>query len=113
MKGVYETLGLRAGAPGAGLKIFNVTSVRRQEGEASVLMIEGEIRNATSKPIAVPAMQVQIFDAAGEVISSWTFETDLGDLPAGEIGAFQTKAVNPPAEGVDTRISFVDPEKLP
>jgi hypothetical protein len=113
LKGVYESLGIEAGGPGVGLKIFNVTSVRRQDGNTSVLMIEGEIRNGTSKSLEVPPMQVQIFDEGGEVISSWTFETDVEPLAAGEIAAFQTKAVNPPQEAVDIRISFISRDDMP
>ncbi|MDX1710782.1 MAG: DUF3426 domain-containing protein [Rhodovibrionaceae bacterium] len=113
LKPAYEALGIGVGVPGAGLRLFNITSVQRQENDATVLMIEGEIRNATSRAIEVPPLQVKIFDAEGDVISSWVFETDIGSLPGGETGAFQTKAVNPPTDGVDTRLTFIDPQSLP
>lgn len=95
---LYETIGMPVPVPGAGLRMIDVTAERRNVGGATIVVLEGEIRNETAQEATIPTLAGFLLDSDGVVIESWAFTTDTEVLAPGASTIF-TEQYAPSALG--------------
>ncbi len=103
----YDLFGIDAEAPGQGLALQDVTSVRRTFAGQRRLIIEGVVANVSESDRAVPPMRASLKDSAGQELSAWFFSTDVKKLSPGERTTFSTLAQSPPDGATELTINFV------
>ncbi len=109
---LYELVGLPiepAEQIGEGLKLRDVTSVKRLVDGERTLLIEGAVVNVSDKPRPVPALKAILTDAEGIEVAQWTFAPAGEALPPGGTTTFQTSTQDPPREG-NLSLVFVERE---
>lgn len=105
---LYELVGLRATALGAGLELSNVTYVVRQVEGQNVMFIEGDVFNRTEKPIAVPTMRATLLNEHSQWLRDWTFTVEPPSLQPGETAKFKTMTKSPPDSYRNLAITFIE-----
>jgi predicted Zn finger-like uncharacterized protein len=105
---LFDTLGVPAASNlGAGIELRNVTSARQEEDGAPVLVIQGEVANASTSVRPVPTMRGSLREQ-GREIQSWTFQAAQSRLLPGEAASFVTRFKNPAPQATDLTITFTD-----
>ena len=104
---LYAALGL-ANVASEGLEIRNVTSKREADGDATVLIVAGQVANVSRETKDVPALRGVLHDASEREVREWSFPVKDGRLPPGAITGFETRVRNPPVEATGLTIAFVD-----
>jgi len=102
---LYEVVGLAYPSVYA-LALGNVTPSYEREGETLILIVTGDISNITKDVQAVPRLRGAILDVQSREIFSWTFDSPLPELGAGETVAFVTRVPNSPEGGHDVDVTF-------
>lgn len=87
---LYETVGLPVPPPGAGLQLQNVRSEQRTENGATVLVVEGQIVNASDAERRVPKLHAVSIGFDRKPVQDWTIDASVGQLLPGEIATFQS-----------------------
>ncbi len=119
-KTAYAAVGIEANP--YGLKIEGVTHRVAMSTDGPVIEILGRLRNEEKGEVAPPLLQAEALNAAGEVLSRWTFPAQASKVRPGETADFSTRAPAPngvsevllsfaPAEGV--KVSVGDLLKQP
>ncbi|MDJ0946097.1 MAG: DUF3426 domain-containing protein [Kiloniellales bacterium] len=103
----YELFGIGAEAPGQGLALQDVTSVRRTFDGQRRLIIEGVVANVSESERPVPTLRASLHDASGQELAAWYFSTDVKNLSPGERTTFSTLAQSPPDGATELTINFV------
>lgn len=103
----YEIFGVGGEAPGEGLSLQEVTSVRRTFDGQRRLIIEGVVANVSESDRPVPTLRASLHDASGQELASWYFSTDVTKLSPGERTTFSTLAQSPPDGATELTINFV------
>ncbi len=103
----YELFGVGEEAPGEGLALQDVTSVRRTFDGQRRLIIEGVVANVSKSDRQVPTLRASLHDAAGQELAAWYFSTDVKKLSPGERTTFSTLAQSPPDGATELTINFV------
>ncbi len=103
----YDLFGIGAEAPGQGLALQEVTSVRRTFDGQRRLIIEGVVANVSQNARPVPTLRASLHDAAGQELAAWYFSTDVKSLSPGERTTFSTLAQSPPDGATELTINFV------
>jgi hypothetical protein len=93
-----------------GLEFSGVRTSAAVEGNAPVLVVDGEIRNITSRPVAVPGLRLSIRDDKGVEIYGWTTTLAKASLEPGAVMPFKSRLASPPPEGRAVAVRFVRPE---
>jgi predicted Zn finger-like uncharacterized protein len=105
---LFDALGVPANSNlGAGIELRNVTSARQEEDGAPVLLIQGEVANASTAVRSVPKMRGSLREQ-GREIQSWTFQAAQSRLLPGEAASFVTRFKNPAPQATDLTITFTD-----
>lgn len=102
----YEKIGLAVPVPGDGLLIRNVRVERLLEGQALILVVEGEIANLSEEIQPVPMMRAALRSTERKELQDWQFEADAPTLEPGGITGFRTEFVNPSGETADIVVTF-------
>jgi predicted Zn finger-like uncharacterized protein len=105
MAALYRAVGLPVNLHG--LELRNVTSEIVREGEARVLVIEGEIANPQDRVLSVPLLGLRVAGAQSEPLYEWTSEPQKPKLSPGDNLRFRARLVSPPAEGREVLVRFV------
>ena len=105
---LYELVGLRATAVGAGLELSNVTYVLRQIEGQNVMIIEGDIFNKTETPLLVPALRATLRNEHNQWLRDWTFKVGRPALQPGETAKFRTMTKDPPDSYRTLAITFTE-----
>lgn len=105
MAAVYRLVGLPVNL--RGLELRNITSEIVREGEARVLVIEGEIVNPQDRVLSVPLLALQVAGEHREPLYEWTSEPQRPKLSPGDNLRFRARLVSPPAEGREVLVRFV------
>lgn len=105
---LYRVAGLSPEDPpaGAGLELRDVTSARRTEDGARVIVIAGVVANVSEREQSVPLLRASMTDADGRTVDEWTFPAADATVAPGEITAFETTTMQAPIGGSLT-IDFV------
>ena len=106
---IYRLAGVEVPALGAGLELRDVTRTRRFTDGLSLLVIEGRVINTTQRRKRMPALEVALFDAAGDEVARWQVRTDAAALDAGDSVAFETRREDPPETAREFALSFARP----
>jgi hypothetical protein len=83
------------------------TTTEQHEG-VPILVVEGNVVNASSKSVDVPRLKFVVRNAARQEIYAWTAVAARTVLPGGEAVAFRTRLASPPVEGRDVVVRFVN-----
>lgn len=83
------------------------TTTEQHEG-VPILVVEGNVVNASSKLVDVPRLKFIVRNAAHQEIYAWTAVAARTVLPGGEAVAFRTRLASPPLEGRDVVVRFVN-----
>ncbi|MBP2231997.1 putative Zn finger-like uncharacterized protein [Azospirillum agricola] len=94
---LFETVGLPAEPPGAGLQLRSVRSEQKSENGATLLLIEGQILNESDSDRPVPRLRATSRDAEHKTLQSWTMEASAPTLRPGEVTTFHHSQPDPGA----------------
>jgi predicted Zn finger-like uncharacterized protein len=90
-----------------GITISNVASRMIDDNGVSVLVIDGDIANATDQNIRLPRLRFAVLGKDRQEIYSWSAQTDQANLKPGEKINFRRRLAAPPADGQDVSVRFV------
>jgi hypoxanthine phosphoribosyltransferase len=93
-----------------GLTFRNIVTELVQEGEARVLVIEGDIANAEERTISVPLISLSVQGDDGAQLYTWTSEPQRPKLAAGDLMRFRARLVSPPPQGKNVLVRFAGRE---
>jgi len=109
---VYHLLGLiPEEVPGEGLALEDVNSIRRKVGDDRVLVLTGEVANVSQKIRRVPRLRASLTDSSGQELAFWLFSVEETELEPGARARFETSTENPPVDGTQLSIGFVQAQK--
>ncbi|MCW2246409.1 putative Zn finger-like uncharacterized protein [Azospirillum fermentarium] len=94
---LYDTVGLPLEPPGAGLELQNVRSQQHMENGALVLVVEGQVVNASTEQRKVPKLRAVSLNAEQHPVKAWSLDASAVTLLPGEIATFQSTQHNPGA----------------
>jgi len=94
---VYETLGFEVAVPGAGLKVENVQPHHTEENGKNILVVRGEVVNASAHVSSIPPIHIQLMGSCEDdpakqcVVKEWQHTFSESRLLPGERIAFETE----------------------
>lgn len=103
---LYDTIGLRVPVVGEEIVIQNVGAWREKQGEVTVLVVRGELRNRSDEVQSIPTLRGAILDASTTVTQDWLFVPEATSLLPGEKVSFETEFPQPPPGGETVRVTF-------
>jgi predicted Zn finger-like uncharacterized protein len=103
---LYAMVGMGPAVLGRGLQIVEPQPKKEVDGNDEILIVEGEIRNITEKPVEVPLMRGALLDAQGKELHIWTFTAAKSRIAPGELARYRTEFRNPPPEAQSLDITF-------
>jgi predicted Zn finger-like uncharacterized protein len=104
MASLYGAIGLPVNL--RGLNFTEVKVSRDIHDGVAVLVVEGSIVSAASKPVEVPRLRFAMRNEAGGEIYAWTAMPAREVLEPGETLAFRSRLASPPGEGRDVTVRF-------
>jgi predicted Zn finger-like uncharacterized protein len=110
---LYERIGVPVVALGDGLELGEPTHVRREQDGVAIIEIEGEIRNATDRPIEVPNLMVVLRNDANQSVAERIYSAPQPSLAAGQALVYRMTIENPPEEAQRAAITFTDRAPTP
>jgi predicted Zn finger-like uncharacterized protein len=90
-----------------GVAIQNVASRLIEDNGASILVVDGDLKNITANTIDVPRLRFAIRDPKGQEIYTWSAQPDRTKLQPGETLNFRRRLASPPAESRDVSVRFI------
>jgi predicted Zn finger-like uncharacterized protein len=90
-----------------GLVFDGINTTTEQHEGVPILVVEGNVVNASSRSVDVPRLKFIVRNAAHQEIYAWTAVAARTVLPGGEVVAFRTRLASPPVEGRDVVVRFV------
>ena len=106
---LYAMVGLKPNILGQGLQIIEPTPKKQIDGDDEILVVEGQISNTTSQPLAIPLMRGALLDKFGKELHVWTFNAAEQEVSPGESAGYSTQFRNPPAAAERLDITFTRP----
>jgi len=102
----YAAIGLPVNL--RGLTFDSLATTTEQNEGLPILVVSGNVANATSKPENVPHLRFAVRNAARQEIYSWTAAPPRALLRPGEAIAFHTRLASPPPDAHDVLVRFVN-----
>ena len=102
----YARLGLPVNL--RGVDFDGVTAAAEEHGGSPILVVTGEVNNATGTTEDIPQLRFALRNAAQEEIYSWTVAPTRTTLLAGEALTFRSRLPSPPLDTREVLVSFVD-----
>jgi predicted Zn finger-like uncharacterized protein len=106
----YDKLGYQVNV--FGLDIRRVEQQNRLVDGAHILMVKGEISNATNDVRKIPWLRFGLSDEAGKELYSWMLDTASRPLRPGETTAFTTRVAAPPELAKNLQIRFAHLDEI-
>ena len=105
---LFATLGLPVNR--RGLEIRGVVAYQNPAGEdrSAELVVEGDLVGVGRAEVPVPALRIEISDAAGKPVKVFPAPAPRGILGSGETARFRAKLTDPPAQGRSVVLRFAD-----
>ena len=103
---LYEMAGLEVAPSSEGLALRNVHSASERSDGGIVIVIKGEVFNASGRARLVPALRAELRNANEQVLRSWTIAPAKERLAPGESTPFTDRFANPPSGAVDLMMTF-------
>jgi predicted Zn finger-like uncharacterized protein len=108
----YAAVGLPVNLRGLAFSQFHTVTLN--DGQQTVLGVEGAITNLRSHAVSVPPIRFAIRDALGREIYSWSVPAQTPRLGAHATSAFRARLAAPPEAGRDVLVEFAPmPQKTP
>jgi predicted Zn finger-like uncharacterized protein len=107
---LYRMAGVEVGGAASGLELRDVSRSRRLVDGSSRLVIEGTVANVGGRPRDLPMLEITLYDAAGDRLTSWRFAADAARLGPGDTAGFTTSRDDPPDTAREFALTFVEPE---
>jgi hypothetical protein len=104
MASLYAVIGLPVNLRGLEFTAVNVS--RDSHEGVNVLVVEGIIASAASRPVEVPRLRFAMRNEAGAEIYAWTAMPTREVLGPGETLPFRSRLASPPGEGKDITVRF-------
>ena len=95
-----------------GLDIRHVAQENKIINGAHVLMVKGEISNATSSVRKIPWMRFALLGADDKELYQWTLDTAARPLRPGETTSFVTRVAAPPELSRTLQIRFAHEDEI-
>jgi len=107
----YAKLGLGPAQPqsGPGVELRNVTPTRGFENGLPVLLIDGQVVNLSSSTRKVPRLKAILRDAHDQELTSWSFDSGIGQLAPGGAASFHTVLSQPSELAAGVVVTFDTP----
>lgn len=106
---VYAMVGIQPDILGTGLQIIEPKPKKQIKGNDEILVVEGEIRNTSNKPLSLPLMRGALLGKDGAELHVWTFRADQAQIEPGELVGYKTEFRNPPGTAQKLDITFTRP----
>ena len=90
----------------SGLALDRVSARIVADGERRILVVAGDVVNASDRDEAAKPLSVTVRGDQGEVLYSWITRAPQQKVAAGERAAFVARLASPPANAVDTLVEF-------
>lgn len=103
---LFDKIGMHVPVPGEGMALQNVLSYARQEGQVQILVVQGELFNATDQMMTVPGIRGYVIDEQGAEIDSWLFAAEAQVLLPRETAPFESQFADPPAGAAGVTLVF-------
>ncbi len=104
---VYTVLGIPVVRPGPTLEISLAAPEDTLRDGDRVVLLRGTVKNISNRKQRVPRLRARLTGQDDAVLLEWEFEAPKAELDAGATVDFTTEAVNPPQEGRNLTINFV------
>lgn len=105
---LYAVIGLPVNL--RGLEFERVRGELVREGNARLLVVEGEIVNPGETSLAVPPIALGVLGEGATPLYRWTTEPERATLAGGERVRFRARLVSPPQEGRQVLVRFAGPQ---
>jgi hypothetical protein len=102
--GLFAAVGLPVNI--VGLSLDRVVSTISGENGARVLLVQGEIGNATSRAITPLPVTITVEGEAGQPLYTWSAQAKDGELAPGGRTRFEARLAAPPADGRRVLVTF-------
>lgn len=106
----YDKLGM--GVNLYGLDIRRIAQENKIIDGAHILMIKGEISNATNSVRKIPWLRFALLGDASQELYSWTLDTAARPLRPGETTNFVTRVAAPPELAKNLKIRFAHADEI-
>lgn len=103
---LYSAMGLHVNL--RGLIFDNIKTVREIQDGVPVLIVEGVVKNITSKTVEVSAIRFGLRNIHNQEIYSWIAASERASAKPGESVPFRSRVASPPAESRDVSMRFVN-----
>lgn len=104
MASFYELIGMPVNL--RGLLLTDVRTVKEVHDGVPVLVVEGTIVSAASRPIELPRLRFAVRNESGSEIYSWTAMPSETVLEPGQSLPFRSRLASPPPEGRAVLVRF-------
>lgn len=101
---IYAAIGMPVNL--RGFTFENVRSELVREGEARLLVVEGEIANINGVSLAVPAVAIGVMGEGAVPLYRWTADPEQSTLAPGGRTRFKARLVSPPQDGRQVLVRF-------
>ncbi|MBH67033.1 MAG: hypothetical protein CMM58_01650 [Rhodospirillaceae bacterium] len=108
---VFDSLGLHVPVKGEDLVLQNVGAWRNNDQFMEILLVQGEIRNPTTKIQLVPIIQGTEVDATGRELQTEYFTPEAATLLPEEVIKFEFQKPFPDENTVKILITFSDQDR--
>ncbi len=111
---IYRSLGITLSRPGLGLRLEKVIPTRELVDGEDILVVRGFIKNTSETQRPVPALQLMLNDANGEMVQRMVAPPPTTTLAAGESTDFRMTLRNqlPGAEAIEVTFTDRPPEPM-
>jgi predicted Zn finger-like uncharacterized protein len=103
--GLYAAIGLPVNL--RGIAIANVGSRLIDDNGVAVLVIDGDLVNATDQTVRLPRLRFAVLGKDRQEIYAWSAQADQASLKPGEKINFRRRLAAPPTDGQDVSVRFV------
>jgi predicted Zn finger-like uncharacterized protein len=90
-----------------GIEIKGVASRILDDNGVSVLVVDGDLMNVTSRKVDVPRLRFAVLSAAGQEVYVWSAQADRASIQPGETLNFRRRLAAPPGDAKDVSVRFV------
>ncbi len=103
--GLYAAIGLPVNL--RGVTISNIGSRLIDDNGVVVLVIDGDLLNATDQNVRLPRLRFAVLGKDRQEIYAWSAQADQASLKPGEKINFRRRLAAPPTDGQDVSVRFV------
>ena len=106
----YDRLGYQINI--YGLDIKRVEQQNQVVDGAHILLVKGEVSNATNDVRKIPWLRFALLDDSGKELYRWTLDTASRPLRPGETTSFSTRVAEPPELAKNLQIRFAHRDEI-